>query len=80
MSRVFYKDPEQTTGESTYFVQENIIKIVNEVVREIAEEFDYNLIDIYSVTNEHREWYKDYVHPEADGAKAIAEEIYNNIK
>ena len=80
VSRVFYKDPEQTTGESTYFVQENIIKIVNEVVREIAEEYEYNLIDIYSVTKEHREWYNDYVHPEAEGAKAIAKEIYANIK
>jgi lysophospholipase L1-like esterase len=80
VSRVFYKDPEQTTGQSTYFVQEDIIKIINEVILEVADEYGYNLIDIYSVTKDHREWYKDYVHPEAEAAKEIAEEIYNYIK
>jgi lysophospholipase L1-like esterase len=80
VSRVFYKDPEQTSGQSTYFVQEDLIKIVNEVVVEVANEYGYNLIDIYSVTKDHREWYKDYVHPESEGAKEIAIEIYNKIK
>ncbi len=80
VSQVFYKDNNQTSGVSTYDIQRDKVDIINKVIREVAVERGYDLIDIYSLTKDHSEWYKDYIHPNADGAKAIAEEIYKNIK
>lgn len=81
LSNVFYKDVNQTTGTSSFDVQDDIIDEINIIIKDVAKEKGYKLIDINSLTAEHREWYPfDYVHPNVDGAKAIAEEIYENIK
>ncbi len=80
VSEVFYTDENQTSGSSTYDIQRDKVNEINNVIREVAEENGYSLIDIYSITKEHPEWYKDNIHPEAVGANAIAQEIYNNIK
>ncbi len=80
VSQVFYIDKNQTTGPSTYDIQRDKVDIINDVIKEVADEKGLNLIDIYSVTKEQPEWFKDNIHPEANGAKAIAEEIHNNIK
>lgn len=80
VSEVFYDDNTQTSGPSTFDIQRDKTDIINDVVREIASENGYSLIDIYSLTKDHTEWFKDNIHPDANGAKAIAEEIYNNIK
>ncbi|MBQ8767931.1 MAG: hypothetical protein IJZ16_14130 [Clostridia bacterium] len=79
VSKVFYNDESQTSGPSTFDIQGDIVDIINDVIKEIATEYGYNLIDIYSLTKEHPEWFKDNIHPDANGAKAIAEEMYKNI-
>ncbi len=79
LSEVYYSD-EKSSGPSTYDIQGDIVDIINSIIIEVAEERGYSLIDIYSLTSQHPEWFKDNIHPNKDGANAIAEEIYNNIK
>lgn len=80
VSKVYYDDESQTSGPSTFDIQGDKVEIINDVIKEVAAEYGCNYIDIYSLTKEHPEWFKDNIHPDADGAKAIAEEMYKNIK
>lgn len=80
VSKVFYDDKSQTSGPSTFDIQGDKVEIINDVIKEVASENGYDLIDIYALTKEHPEWFKDNIHPDANGAKAIAEEMHNNIK
>lgn len=50
------------------------LPLVVEGVKEVATEYGYQCVDTYELTKNHPEWYKlDGVHPNADGAKAMAE-------
>lgn len=59
--------------------------IVDEIVEEVAlyaaaSEYEFHAIDIHSLTTEHPEWFaKDGIHPNNDGAKAIAEMVAEAI-
>ncbi len=81
LARVYYKDLNQTSGEAAFDVQADVVDKMNVVIKEVATEYGYKLIDVYSVTATDRNLYIfDYVHPNINGAKAIAEEVYQNIK
>ena len=59
---------------------DRLIKI-NAAVKNYAHESGYQLIDIYNITKKHPEFFTtDGVHPDADGAKFIAEYIYSSVK
>lgn len=80
-AKAFYEDGSQTEGITTYDIQPNLVDEIAEIVKEIATERGYKYIDIYSLTAENPQWFEaDFVHPNADGAKAIANEVYENIK
>lgn len=67
-------------GLTNYDIQPLIVEEIAEIVKEIAKEKDYTLIDIYDLTYNRRELFgKDNVHPNNDGAQAIADEIYKFI-
>ncbi len=69
-----------TNGLSNYDVQPLIIEEIAEIVREVANEKDYMLIDINDLTENRRDLFgKDNVHPNNDGAKEIASAIYKFI-
>lgn len=69
-----------TEGLSNYDVQPKIIEEIADIVREIADEGDYTLIDINNITENRRDLFgKDNVHPNNEGAKAIADEVYKFI-
>lgn len=42
------------------------------IIQEVAEENDYPVIDLYSYTENHPEWFGDGVHPNAEGNAEIA--------
>lgn len=48
-------------------------------IQRVAEATGGNLIDLYSVTEDHADWYSDGLHPTAEGNKAIAQAIYEAI-
>lgn len=71
----------KTEGVTSHDIQPLVVDEIAEIVRDIADEKGYTLIDIHSFTADHSEWFaKDGVHPSNDGAAAIAEEIASVIK
>ena len=60
---------------SDEILQEQLVPIITRV----AEETGAKLIDLYTVTEGHPEWYKDGLHPTAAGNEAIAQAIYEAI-
>lgn len=70
----------QTVGVTNYDIQPLVAEEIVQIVREVAQERDYPLIDIYSLTAQHPEWFtKDGVHPSNAGAAAIAQEVARAI-
>lgn len=51
-----------------------------ECVRSLGEELGVEVIDLYSLTEGHSEWFSDGLHPNAEGNRAIAEEITKYVK
>lgn len=70
-----------TSGLTNYDVQPEYVEVAAELIRGVAEERGYPLIDINNLTENRRELFgKDNVHPNADGAETIATAIYEAIK
>lgn len=51
-----------------------------DVVRSLGDELNLEVIDLYTLTTNHPEWFADGLHPNAEGNAAIAEEISKYIK
>ena len=53
---------------------------IAEITRQTAEELGYPVIDIHALTKQNPQWFaKDGVHPNNDGAAAIAQEVFNAL-
>ncbi len=75
-AKAFYEDENQTSGLTSYDIQGDVVERIGGIVKEIAAERGYKYIDIYELTKEHPELFvSDLVHPNANGAKEIAEEV-----
>ena len=48
---------------------------MTDIIYAVAGRLSVEVIDIYSVTDGHPEWFSDGAHPSAEGNRAIAEEI-----
>lgn len=64
-----------TVFDNSYDIRESRVSIINNIVRTIAEEHGYPLVDVQTLTLEHPEWFPDGVHPSNDGAAAIAQAV-----
>lgn len=63
-----------------YTIQDAQVTIAAQVVREVAEQLNVPLIDIHALSEQHPEWFeKDGIHPNNDGAAAIAQEVYTAL-
>jgi lysophospholipase L1-like esterase len=49
-------------------------------IEQFANEQQLEIIDVYSVMENHPEYLVDGVHPNSDGSKVIATQVYNAIK
>jgi acyl-CoA thioesterase I len=49
-------------------------------IREVAANMSLPLIDVYTPLKDHPEYFPDGVHPNSEGAKVIAQIIYDAIK
>ncbi len=79
VSRAFFRG-KRISGMTNYGIQPKIIEEIVEVIKEVASEKEYELIDINKLTFDNRIWFiKDNVHPNNEGIKAIAKEIYEKI-
>ena len=72
---------EDSEGELTsHDLRPAYADIIADIVRETAEELGYPVIDIHALTKENPQWFtKDGVHPNNDGAAAIAQAVYEAI-
>lgn len=69
-----------TEGLSNYDIQPLVVEEIADIIREVANECDYTLIDINNITENRRDLFgKDNVHPNNSGAKVIADEVYKFI-
>lgn len=72
---------EKHTGPTTsHDLQPAVAAEIAAIVREVAAERGYPLIDIHELTSNNPQWFEaDGVHPNNDGAAAIAEEVYKAV-
>ena len=66
----------QEDGQTAYGVRAELM--VNEVIpiiRRLAQDYDLPVIDLYSISKDHPEYYLEGVHPNAAGNLAIAETV-----
>ena len=72
---------EKHTGTTTsHDLQPAVAAEIAQIVREVASERNYILVDIHALTGENPQWFEtDGVHPNNDGAAAIAEAVYMAI-
>ena len=69
-----------TEGLSNYDIQPDIVEEIADIVKEVATELDYYLININDLTENRRDLFgKDNVHPNNDGASEIANAVYKYI-
>lgn len=67
----------QTEGVTNHDIQPLVVEEIAEVTRKVAAEHGYELLDIHQLTGAHPEWFeKDGVHPNNDGAAAIAQAVH----
>lgn len=72
-------DVENPTME--YGIQPEIVDQIVEALQDAYSTEDIELIDIHSLTTAHPEWFvEDGVHPNTEGAKAIAETVADAMK
>ena len=72
-----FKDP--VTHEYNFSIMPGVIDQLPQIITDAAEELGIGVIDLYTLTKDHPEWYWDGIHPNTDGNKAIAEEIYRTV-
>lgn len=73
--RVFDGNPGRKDCNS-FIIEKNVAP----VVRRVAAACDVRLIDLYTLTQDHQEWFPDKLHPNKEGNRAIAEEIARQIR
>lgn len=79
----YTKEHNPATGIAGYDIQPGI---VDEIALEIKDYFaaydaTVEIIDVHTLTEEHPEWFeKDGIHPNNDGARAIAELVVDEIQ
>ena len=67
-----------TGNLASHDLQPEMVNVIADIIREIAQERGYSLIDIHALTAQHPEWFaEDGIHPSNEGAAAIANEVYS---
>lgn len=76
----YYPEGKPQEGLMAYDIQGDIVDELTQYVRDIAEEYEIEVIDIHSLTANARELFSfDGVHPNAEGACAIANAVFEAI-
>lgn len=72
---------EKYAGPTTsHDLQPAVAAEIAEIVREVAAERSFTMVDIHALTGENPQWFEgDGVHPNNEGAAAIAQAVYETI-
>ena len=71
---------EEYDKETSFNIQPEVVEVIAEIVRGVANSHGYTLIDINNFTEDKSVWFEDGVHPNNEGAKEIAKYISTFIK
>ena len=71
--------PKEEQDEVPFDIQNTQILEEGTIIDKIADELGIRVIDLYQLTQEHREWFSDGVHPNKLGNKEIAKHIYKEL-
>lgn len=75
----FYRDG-NSSGPLRFNIQLPKIREIRESILLLADELNANVIDLFSMTADKNDWFgKDGVHPNATGARAIAQIVFEAI-
>ena len=78
-AKAYYADG-NTKGKARYNIRPEIVDQIAAALKQKYEKEDVVIVDIHNLTAGHPEWFeKDGVHPNKDGAKAIADEFADAI-
>ena len=78
-ARAFFSG-NKSEGKTNFDIQPSIVEQMGIRIRTFALLNGYECIDVYDITAGHKEWFeKDNVHPNAEGATAIANAVYEKI-
>ena len=78
-AKAYYADG-NTKGKARYNIRPEIVDQIAAALKQEYEKEDVVIVDIHKLTAGHPEWFeKDGVHPNKDGAKAIADEFADAI-
>ena len=78
---VAYYPEGETAGLTNYDIDPAVVAEIADIVRDIAATEGYELVDVYALTENHREYFlSDNVHPNKLGATSLAEAFYNYLK
>lgn len=68
-------------GIAQFDIQPDYVDDVNMVINELAEDYGLTIIDLYSLTQNHSDWYDgDGIHPNIVGKRYIAQAVYDWLK
>lgn len=80
LSSAFFLDG-QNTGVTSHDIQPLVVDEIAQIIRDVAAERGYELLDIHALTAENPQWFeKDGVHPNNEGAAAIAQAVRDCIQ
>ena len=83
-AEAFYtEDADKSTGIAGYDIQPSKVDKIADAIQlhAVTSGFAMDVIDIHSLTEAHPEWFEaDGIHPNNDGAKAIAEAVAEAIQ
>lgn len=69
------------SGKVAYGINNTVIRNeIRKCIYEVAKETEVNVIDMYSVTEDHPEYFRDGVHPNKEGNALLAQAVYENIQ
>ena len=67
-------------SEAYYGIQPEIVDQIAQIIRDVAAERNYTLVDIHALTGDNPQWFGiDGVHPNNEGAAAIADAVYSAV-
>ncbi|MDL2300931.1 GDSL-type esterase/lipase family protein [Lachnospiraceae bacterium OttesenSCG-928-D06] len=72
--------PHKVRGKAYYNIRKRQCAIIRDAIFELGEELHMEVIDFYHDTEKHPEWfYVDGIHPQAKGARRIAQKVHRSI-
>ena len=74
---IVFEDP--VSHVYNFSIMPEAVSQLPQIITETAEELGIGVIDLYTLTKDHPEWFWDGVHPNAEGNRAIADEIYETV-